>query len=268
MKEVRHWIRMHRRNVALSSLASCAEKYLRAWNNEGFYEFSRNGEQFAFDMFVRWWGNKPLTIWDVGANKGGWVLVAHQEAPNADIISFEMIPPVYAELIKRVGEHQWFKPVCAGLSDRECTMEATFNPRHHTTSSLTPRLGLSIFDNDEVSTIPCAIITGDGFAVHNSAPHFLKIDTEGHEISVLRGCEKLLSGSDAPFMIQFEYGTTYIPGGSTLKQAYDILTPFGYRIGRLFPRHVEFRDYDYDREDFRMGNFIATRSDELVRLLS
>ena len=63
-------------------------------------------------------------------------------------------------------------------------------------------------------------------------------------------------------------GSTYLPSGSTLKQVYDLLTPMGYAIGRIYPNHVDFRDYVYTDDNFRMGNFVATRSKELRQRLS
>ena len=97
-------------------------------------------------------------------------------------------------------------------------------------------------------------------------PHVLKIDVEGHETAVLRGMQRLLSGDYAPLIIQIEYGDTYLPSGSTLKDVYSLLP--GYSIGRLFPNHVDFRPYSYADDHFRMGNIIATRDARLKSLLA
>jgi hypothetical protein len=98
------------------------------------------------------------------------------------------------------------------------------------------------------------------------APDLLKIDVEGHEASVLRGCQAILRSEAAPIMIQLEYGLTYLAVGTTLLQIHDLLP--GYSIGRLFPNHVEFRPYDLFDDHFRMGNLIAVRDEALKSLLA
>ena len=101
-----------------------------------------------------------------------------------------------------------------------------------------------------------------------SPPGFIKIDVEGHELSVLRGAQALFAGPNAPAMLQIEYGETYIPSGSTLQALYQLLEPHGYSVGRLYPNHVHFKPYEYEDDNFRMGNLIAARGPELVKLLS
>ncbi len=72
-----------------------------------------------------------------------------------------------------------------------------------------------------------------------------------------------------PRLIQFEYGDTYIPAGKTLYGIYQILAPLGYRIGRVYPDHVEFKDYDFCDEHYRMGNYVAVKEgDPLVAALA
>jgi hypothetical protein len=49
-----------------------------------------------------------------------------------------------------------------------------------------------------------------------------------------------------------------IPSRVLLRDFYDLLTPYGYRIGRLFPTGVRFQDYDFFRDEhFHDGNYVA-----------
>jgi hypothetical protein len=85
----------------------------------------------------------------------------------------------------------------------------------------------------------------------------LKIDTEGHEIAILEGFSKALHGSRIS-VIQFEYGTTWIAPRCFLHEAYTLLKPLGFSIGRLYPDGVFFKPYNRLEDDhFRMGNYVA-----------
>jgi len=70
-------------------------------------------------------------------------------------------------------------------------------------------------------------------------------------------------------LVQFEYNTTNIVSKFMLRDAYQFFTGFGYRVGKLYPQYVEFRDYHYRQEDFCGPNMIAVRKedDELLKLL-
>jgi hypothetical protein len=99
---------------------------------------------------------------------------------------------------------------------------------------------------------------------------FLKIDVEGMEGNVLQGFSKTLSQGLIK-IIQFEYGMVNISSHFLLKDFYDFLVPYGYRIGKIYPNFVKFRDYSWWRdEDFKGPNFVAVlqTEDEIIPLLA
>lgn len=260
-------IRAHEHRGPFDILGRAAERYLRAWYNEDYYDFERNGEARALRKFRQWYRGDHLLVWDVGAHHGEWATLAHQALADAKIISFEMIPQTYQALQSAMAGKNWSRTVASGLSDSSGVFTACFNAKHDTTSALTPRLGNSLYPAESLSSVDCTLIKGDEFYPETGVPQVLKIDTEGHEVRVLKGCLEMLRSESAPEMIQFEYGQTYIPSGSTLHQIYELLEPLGYKIGRLYPNRVKFRAYDYASDNFRMGNFIAVRSAELAQAL-
>jgi cephalosporin hydroxylase len=71
-------------------------------------------------------------------------------------------------------------------------------------------------------------------------------------------------------LVQFEYNTTNIVSGFLLYNACQFFTGLGYRIGKLYPNYVEFRDYHCRQEDFCGQNMIAVRKKdaELIQLLN
>jgi hypothetical protein len=85
---------------------------------------------------------------------------------------------------------------------------------------------------------------------------FAKIDTEGAEVEVLRALLTRIA-EDQP-IVQFEYGKTWLPSRSQLKDVYDMLGPLGYSIGRLHPKWVRFAPYSVDAvETYAYGNYAA-----------
>jgi FkbM family methyltransferase len=267
LSQLRQFIRENRRVPPLRWAAAAAEKYLHAYYNEGHYAFAKNGETFAAKTFRAWLGDRKPVIWDVGANVGQWALEVMSVIPDAELHSFEVVPSIMEEL-KVAAKHLPNLHVHGvGLSDRIGEVVVHLNPGNEVTSSIAPRLGGRWFQGKTVETI-CQVTTADLMSHEIAAPQFMKIDVEGHEISVLRGAQELLARPDGPAMMQIEYGETYIPTGSTMKALYELVEPHGYSVGRLYPNHVEFRPYSYEADNFRMGNLIAAKDAALKSALS
>jgi hypothetical protein len=91
---------------------------------------------------------------------------------------------------------------------------------------------------------------------------------EGMEESVLRGFQDMFSQHRIR-LVQFEYNTTNIISKFLLRDAHQFFARFDYRLGKLFPNYVDFRNYHYRQEDFCGPNMIAIRNEdsELLKLL-
>lgn len=252
----------NRRSMPLNLIAKCSEKYLRAWYNENRWEFSTNGEAFVLSRFSQWAGAREVVIWDVGAHYGEWSEATHKVIPQASIHSFEIVP----EMAGRLTDTSWRSAHAFGLSDVEGIVEVHWNKSHDTENSINPRSEYPTFQGVPVDLVECQVVTGDQLVDKFGAPDFLKIDVEGHEAFVLRGFRETLQGEGAAPLIQFEYGSTYVPSGTTLREMYALLP--GYSIGRLYPGYVDFKPYSYADEHLRMGNMIATRDKALRDLLA
>jgi hypothetical protein len=86
----------------------------------------------------------------------------------------------------------------------------------------------------------------------------LKIDTEGHELSVLKSAGRFL---DPQYIniIQFEYGGTYLDARIYLKDMYTLLQSKGYEIYKIYPGKLTRRDYHPVMENFQYANYVAMR---------
>jgi len=255
-------IAKNRRAVPLRLIATCSEKYLHAWYNEARWGFESNGEAFVLSRFNEWARGREVVIWDVGAHYGEWSEAAHKLASSANVHSFEIIPKIALGLTDK----SWRSSHAFGLSDVEGVVDVHWNKGHDTESSINPRSEFPTFQGVPIDVIRCQVKTGDQLVGELGSPDFLKIDVEGHESRVLRGFRETLQGENAPRLIQFEYGATYVPSGSTLREIYALLS--NYAIGRLYPNYVDFKPYSYSDEHLRMGNMIATRDQALQSLLT
>ena len=58
--------------------------------------------------------------------------------------------------------------------------------------------------------------------------------------------------------MQFEYNHRWVFARAYLRDAFDLLTGLGYRIGKLTPKGVEFYPgWDAELETFVEGNYVA-----------
>jgi FkbM family methyltransferase len=96
--------------------------------------------------------------------------------------------------------------------------------------------------------------TLDVYCKENDINHidFLKIDTEGWELDILKGGKNILNNCD---FIQFEYGGTYQRKGIKLQEIYEFLN--GWKIynieqGRLNLHPTVIEDYAY-------SNYLASK---------
>jgi hypothetical protein len=119
--------------------------------------------------------------------------------------------------------------------------------------------------------LTCDAVTGDAYCAEHGIRRIdlLKIDTEGLDLRVLRGFDHMLA-SGAVDVVQFEYGLANIASHTLLADFHAFLGERGFAVGKIWPREVEFRDYDPRLdENFRGPNYLAVRHarDDLIARL-
>ena len=136
------------------------------------------------------------TIVDIGANRGQFALAARHRFPSAKIISFEPLPKP-AALFRRVFARDVTTVLhvsAIGPKSEQCTMHVSCRDD---SSSLLPISSLQeeIFPGtSEVETVDVRVAPLDAFIDEGDivAPAMLKLDVQGFEMEVLRGCDELL----------------------------------------------------------------------------
>jgi len=217
------------------------------------YELESNGELRLLQNIARF---EPRVVIDAGANVGGWSLAAASIFPQARIFAFEPAPQTYEKLLANVAGETRITPLQKGLSYQEEVVPFRFYPSRSGQSS---RYDFELREAPE--QIHVALVTGDAFCREQGLHHIdmLKIDVEGADLDVLRGFKDMIAARRID-VIQFEYGRINIRSRALLEDFYEFLGNQGYRIGKLFPREVEFRRYNLRHENFIGPNFVAVNA--------
>ena len=107
------------------------------------------------------------------------------------------------------------------------------------------------------------LVRGDDFIKDNNivSIDFLKLDIEGSEYDALLGFENAFKEGIVK-LVQFEYGFINISTKKLLIDFYTFFEANGYIVGKVFPKNVEFRNYNVKYEDFIGPNFIAVKKTE------
>jgi FkbM family methyltransferase len=203
---------------------------------------------------------REIHVIDVGANVGRWsksMLATAARAGRLDALRLHAFEPssytfqVLSEALRgrSVSLHS------AALCERSgsATLHilapgAGTNSLHASTS-----LGMSVSTEEVITT------TLDAYAERAGLPciTLVKIDTEGHDLAVLRGAHNLLMEKRIS-VAQFEYNHRWIYARAFLRDAFELLAPTGYLLGKLTPRGVEFYPrWDIELETFVEGNYVA-----------
>lgn len=148
--------------------------------------FEERGLLKAAERFLE----KGDVVWDIGANSG---LLAYQIAKAGtagELHSFEPNPLMSRLASQAVSgfKHATVHPY--GLSDREAEFTLTVPSGHTTMGTLEPD---STHRSGNLCKVSCRkgddLVFKDGF----KPPRIIKIDTEGHELSVLKGLGQTIS---------------------------------------------------------------------------
>lgn len=235
---------------------------------EGFsYEFEKNGEKRLLEKLENYQIN---TIFDVGANVGGWTEIALQKFPNATVHSFEISKNIFQTLQKNHGNNRRVSLNNFGLSNESGEFEYKDYGENSGANSL---IIDADFHDKRISPViaKATVETGDYYCKCNDIQEIdiLKIDVEGAEHLVLGGFSEMLEGGLIK-VIQFEYGYTHGDAKFLMKDFYKLLEGYGYLLGPLKPNGVLFMDFDYSLNDFNSGpNYIAAhkKQKEMIEMV-
>ena len=224
-------------------------------------EIRHNGELLVQRVVVR---NAPsdreLVVFDVGAHVGEWTTYLLEECKANGVerlraYCFEPCAdsrPVLEQAIRESDGSAHVTVIASAASDAVGTADL-----HITGGGVS-----SLYEQATRATIEVAHVettTLDLFCDRAGIERIdlVKVDTEGHDMAVLRGAKRLLEHK-AIGALQFEYNHRWVMSRAFLRDAFALLGPLGYRVGKVTPRGIEFYDrWHPDLETFSQGNYLA-----------
>jgi FkbM family methyltransferase len=242
-------------NLFFRKLAGLARLFIRFYENSN-YDQESNGESTILKKISQF---NPDVIIDGGANVGNYAKLIGDLCPSSKVYCFEPVTQTFDKLKNNLINNSKIIATNKGLYSENCSKIINlFNYNEHS----------SIFDLNNVfekstnSTV-VELIKGDDFLLQNNikSVFFLKLDVEGAEYDALKGFENSLKNNLIK-LIQFEYGYINIKTKHLLVDFYEFFESYGFIVGKVFPKVVEFRKYEHRYEDFIGPNFIAVHKNE------
>ncbi|PTX98421.1 FkbM family methyltransferase [Opitutus sp. ER46] len=216
-----------------------------------------NGEFRVVHSFIK----AGDTVFDVGANIGDWSRAVLSAAPGVRVHAFEPTPSTFEILSTNLGgtDATLHRLAFAAMDEQrplicfEDRSEFSGMNSFFRRADVEHRLGIHGTQTVVTARRLDCFMAEIGIAEVS----FLKIDTEGGELEVLRGASEAL-GHERIKVLQFEYGGTYRDAGITLREVYQYLTGFGYRVFRICTDALIAVDaWDSSLENFRYSNYLA-----------
>lgn len=217
-----------------------------------------SGEGYVID-YVSSKLSGPLTIFDVGANKGQYAgMVLARLKPPFELYSFEPQQSAFT-LLKNSSSLPYFKPFHMGMGS-EKKQETLYNQVEGSVFASIIQTSHDHVASELVIKETIDLSTVDLFCEEHAVQtiHLLKIDVEGYEIEVLKGARAMIVAGRIPY-IQFEFGVASIEARVFMKDFFKLLT--GYCICRVLPRSlVKLERYSEYLELFLTTNYLAIKN--------
>ncbi|MCK1473603.1 FkbM family methyltransferase [Bradyrhizobium sp. 197] len=180
------------------------------------------------------------SVVDIGANVGQFALFAREQYPKANIFSFEPLDDCWSTYKKIFQDDANVHLYRCGIGSADT--EATINVANANDSSsmLAPAatqieaFGTQVNTTKKVELRRLTTLLQEDQIVF---PALLKIDVQGFELEVLRGCEELLPSFDTLY-VEASYVELY-EGQALVGEVIDFLNHRGFELRGVFNQHVD-----------------------------
>lgn len=167
------------------------------------------------------------TVIDVGANIGCWsVPMSRCVGSNGCVVSIEAEPSLFSCLEKNLSSFPWAIPIKAAAWDTTGPNIFLRNTQNCDSGAMTYNPPCRTFDAINVRSVKLDDLYED---LDLSDVSFIKIDVEGAELHVLKGCEETLRRHHPVLFLEtMEHAQNLF--GNTIKDLYDWIRNLGYSI--------------------------------------
>jgi len=195
------------------------------------------------------------TAIDIGAHAGQYcILMAAMCGATGNVVAFEPDPHARKMLMQNLELNPDIKrPTVEALAVSDARGEAVLYSRGGNSQSSLARSGIGEAAARDVETIVVPLITLDAYVAQNGlpTPQWIKIDTEGAEIRILKGATKLLAG-DTEIVCEL-HPYAWKEFGNSFAELMALIAASG--------RHMRYIDQDVEvGESVRYGTVLLERS--------
>jgi FkbM family methyltransferase len=189
---------------------------------------------------------------DVGANIGQTVSEVLKCFPESCIYCFEPVPSTFECLTEQTGKLSNVFPINMALGERPSILPMIAKPLAEQNTL--------VFDaekakNNDTKVVDVKVDTLDQFCSNNNINkiNLLKVDTEGYEMNVLRGAERMLSSSCIDYiLIECDFLKRSDAPHGDFVEILNYLQPFQYNV-------VAFYSAGVDQAGWIWGNVLFRR---------
>ena len=223
-----------------------------------------NGEYWLLEHVIQQIDNGDV-FFDVGANIGDWsvhaISIFSRRGVTPFLHAFEPCAGTRSVLMDRLKGDNTVTVHAAAISSEPGSAILYSSGAGLGTNSLSEVSGPS---HEAVS-----VTTLDSFAKqHNIAKIvMIKVDVEGFDHSVLVGAGNLLARG-AIEVLQFEYNWRWLINRASLRQVFEMIEQWPYRLGKLVPGGIQFFDkWHFELDRFFEGNYVLVRRGSRIESL-
>lgn len=244
--------------VGNRGVQSCLEKNIKAsrflmgigWGTH----IETSGEKEILRRFER--AGRLRSVFDVGANRGQFVshLLDVADGRRPEIHCFEPTTSAYDELTSSYPDSEYVNITKNNVALGEEPGSATIFYDQPGSGSA------SLHKETAKESEQVDVITMDRYCEEAGIGHvdLMKIDVEGHELSVLLGAQRIFEAGKVD-AVMFEFGPHHIPTGTMLYDFYSFFSDHGMRLFRITPSGYlhPLDEYKEVHEQFGVTNYLA-----------
>lgn len=217
-------------------------------------DFEESGEEYALQYVHSLIKEEKPTLFDVGANRGGYANKLLEYFENGEIHCFEPAQETFEILKKNVNAVNVIKNN-SGMSDICTESTLYYDGENDGMASLFKRQCA-----EHVTPVTISLDTIDHYCAEMQIDqiHFLKLDIEGNELNALKGGKGMIDAGKVD-VIQIEFGGCNIDSRTYFRDFWNLLND-KYTVYRvLLDGLEEIKEYGDILEIFFCTNYLFVR---------
>lgn len=223
------------------------------------------GERYFLERYLP--TRRDPVVFDVGACSGSYSSTIRAISPSAKIYAFEPHPGSFQRLEATLAGSGVTMVRTALGAENGTARFYDYADQNGTSHATLYEDIIQQIHKGESTAIDVSVRRLDDLLPDLGVEHidFLKVDTEGHELAVLRGAAKAIADGRVD-AIQFEFNETHVISRTFFKDFWDFLPDYCFM--RLLPRGViMIQNYDPNFcEVFAFQNIVCVRKDIYAKI--